>query len=157
MAKDINKVIMTGRLGADPESRAMPSGESVCNFRIAVGEQWTDKQSGEKKEKTEWVSITAWGKIGEICQQYLRKGSQVAIVGRFKTRKWQDKQGQDRYTTEVHLDEMTMIGGKPEGATAQASPAQKPAQQAAHPVTAKAGNDWDDDIPFAAAYQNIQQ
>lgn len=145
MANDINQFTFTGRLGADPESRSMASGESVCNFSVACGKQWKDKASGEKREMTEWVRCAAFGKLAEICQQYLRKGSQVAAVGQLRTRKWKDKDGADRYTTEIILDHMSLMGSKPEGGTPPASkPA--PAQQ-----QKPAKEDFDDDIPFAWA------
>ena len=140
MSNDLNKFIFTGRLGHDPETRSLPSGESVCNFRVAVGSSWKDKASGAKQERVEWVSCSAFGKLGEICTQYLRKGSQITAVGELRTRKWQDKQGQDRYTTEVILNEMHMMGAKPDGASAP------PRQQETAPPNTR--EKFDDDIPF---------
>jgi len=99
----VNKVILIGNLGKDPETRYLPSGEAVTSFSIATSETWKDKTSGEKKEATEWHRISAFGKLAEICGEYLRKGSQVYIEGALRTRKWQDKEGQDRYTTEIVL------------------------------------------------------
>ena len=115
MARGINKVILIGHLGADPETRAMPSGSAVANLRIATTESWRDKQSGETKEATEWHNVALFGRTAEVAAQYLRKGSQVYIEGRLRTRKWQDKQGNDRYTTEVVANDMQMLGGRSGG------------------------------------------
>src|ERR1700722_9378358 len=112
MARGINKVILIGHLGADPESRAMPSGMTVANLRLATTESWKDKQSGEQQERTEWHNVALFGRLGEIAAEYLRKGSQVYIEGRLRTRKWQDKEGRDRYTTEIVANEMQMLGGR---------------------------------------------
>ena len=138
----VNKWIGIGNLGADPESRVTASGEAVCNISIACTETWRDKATGEKKEMTEWVRVGFFGKLAEIAGQYLRKGSQVYIEGSLRTRKWQDKNGQDRYTTEIRGDVMKMLGGKPEGQQQAAAPRQQsPSQQSG-------GMDMDDDIPF---------
>lgn len=138
MSNDLNKCLFIGRLGADPEVRHMSSGKAVANFRIAVGSRWKDKQTGDKKEQTEWVSIVAFDKLGEICGDYLRKGSQVFVEGAMKTRKWQDKEGTDRYSTEVIASQMQMLGpGKPQTERQQR---QEPASESAP--------DFDDDIPF---------
>src|SRR5579872_7021983 len=110
MARGINKVILIGHLGADPETRAMPSGMTVANLRLATTESWKDKQSGENQERTEWHNVALFGRLGEIAAEYLRKGSQVFIEGKLRTRKWQDKQGNDRYTTEIIADNMQMLG-----------------------------------------------
>src|ERR1043165_9233502 len=112
MARGINKVILVGNLGADPDTRYMPSGKAVTNIRIATSESWKDKQTGDMQERTEWHSIVLYDKLGEIAAEYLRKGSQVYIEGRLQTRKWQDKQGADRYTTEVVASEVQMLGGR---------------------------------------------
>jgi single-strand DNA-binding protein len=112
MARGINKVILIGHLGADPETRAMPSGMTVANLRLATTESWKDKQSGEQQERTEWHNVALFGRLGEIAAEYLRKGSQVYIEGRLRTRKWQDKEGRDRYTTEIVGNEMQMLGGR---------------------------------------------
>lgn len=112
MARGINKVILIGNLGADPETRAMPSGMTVANIRVATSESWKDKQSGEQKERTEWHSVSMFGRLGEIAGEYLKKGSKVYIEGKLQTRKWQDKQGNDRYTTEIVANEMQMLDGK---------------------------------------------
>src|SRR3954452_5636286 len=112
MARGINKVILVGNLGADPETRAMPSGTTVANLRIATSESWRDKQSGEQQERTEWHRVVLFGRLGEIAAEYLKKGSQVYIEGSLRTRKWQDKQGQERYSTEIVGNEMQMLGGR---------------------------------------------
>ncbi|HUA27196.1 MAG TPA: single-stranded DNA-binding protein [Steroidobacteraceae bacterium] len=112
MARGVNKVILIGHLGADPESRAMPSGSSVANLRIATTESWRDKQSGEQQERTEWHRVALFGRLAEIATEYLRKGSQVYIEGSLRTRKWQDKQGNERYSTEIVGNEMQMLGGR---------------------------------------------
>lgn len=111
MARGINKVILVGNLGADPETRAMPSGTTVANLRIATSESWRDKQSGEQQERTEWHRVALFGRLGEIAAEYLKKGSQVYIEGSLRTRKWQDKQGNERYSTEIVANEMQMLGG----------------------------------------------
>ncbi len=142
MARGINKVILIGNLGADPETRYMPSGSAVTNIRIATTEAWKDKQTGEQQERTEWHNVAFFGRIAEIAGEYLRKGSQVYVEGRLRTRKWQDKQGNDRWTTEVIANEMQMLSGRSGGgAPAVAEPAQAPAH-------ASGGDDFDDDIPF---------
>ena len=116
MARGINKVILIGHLGADPETRAMPSGSNVANLRIATTESWRDKQSGETKESTEWHTVALFGRTADVAAQYLRKGSQVYIEGRLRTRKWQDKAtGADRYTTEIVANDMQMLGGRSGG------------------------------------------
>jgi len=112
MARGVNKVILIGNLGADPETRAMPSGATVANLRIATTENWKDRQTGENQERTEWHRVALFGKLAEIAGEYLRKGSQVYIEGSLRTRKWQDKQGQERYTTEIVGNEMQMLGGR---------------------------------------------
>jgi len=112
MARGINKVILIGNLGADPETRAMPSGTTVANLRIATSESWRDKQSGEQQERTEWHRVALFGRLGEIAAEYLKKGSQVYIEGSLRTRKWQDKQGNERYSTEIVANEMQMLGGR---------------------------------------------
>jgi single-strand DNA-binding protein len=145
VARGINKVILVGNLGADPETRYMPSGGAVTNIRIATSESWKDKSTGENQERTEWHSIAFFGRLAEIAGEYLRKGSQVYVEGRLRTRKWQDRDGNDRYTTEVIANEMQMLGGRPgSGAPAQSESAPPPA--GAVPPPADSG--FDDDIPF---------
>lgn len=147
----VNKVILIGNLGKDPEVRYMPSGEAVTNITVATTDTWKDKNSGDKKEATEWHRVVFFRKLAEIAGQYLKKGSQVYIEGSLKTRKWQGQDGQDRYTTEIVADTMQMLGrreggGSPDydrGARAPA-PAEKPAPQPAAGGIA----DFEDDIPF---------
>jgi single-strand DNA-binding protein len=112
MARGINKVILVGNLGADPETRAMPSGTTVANLRIATSESWRDKQSGEQQERTEWHRVVLFGRLGEVAAEYLKKGSQVYIEGSLRTRKWQDKSGTERYSTEIVGNDMQMLGGR---------------------------------------------
>ena len=112
MARGINKVIIVGNVGGDPETRYMPSGSAVTNLTIATNETWKDKQTGEKKERTEWHRVAMFNRLAEVAAEYLRKGSQVYIEGKIRTRKWKDKEGQDRYTTEIVADEMQMLGGR---------------------------------------------
>lgn len=108
----LNKVQLIGRLGADPETRYMPSGSAVTNLRIATSETWKDKESGERKERTEWHSVAFFGRLAEVAAEYLRKGSQCYVEGKLRTRKWQDRDGNDRYTTEIVANELVMLGGK---------------------------------------------
>ena len=112
MARGINKVILIGNLGADPETRAMPSGTTVANLRVATSESWRDKQTGEQQERTEWHRVALFGRLAEIAGEYLRKGSQVYIEGSLRTRKWQDKEGKDRYSTEIVGNDLQMLGGR---------------------------------------------
>jgi len=145
----VNKVILVGNLGADPESRFVPSGDAICNIRVATSETWKDKQTGERKESVEWHRISFYGKLAEIAGQYLRKGSQVYVEGSLRTRKWQDKNGQDRYTTEIRGDVMKMLGGRPEGQQQTAAPRQQvPQQRQAPRQAAPAADDDFGDIPF---------
>lgn len=156
MARGINKVILIGHLGADPETRAMPSGMTVANLRLATTESWKDKQSGEQQERTEWHNVALFGRLGEIAAEYLRKGSQVYIEGRLRTRKWQDKDGRDRYTTEIVGSDMQMLGGRGAGGGGTSGSGGYPeapsrAEGGADAVGAGAGasrEDFDDDIPF---------
>ncbi|MCH7893875.1 MAG: single-stranded DNA-binding protein [Proteobacteria bacterium] len=148
MARGINKVILIGNLGSDPETRAMPSGAYVTNISIATSESWKDKQTGDQKERTEWHKVVFFGRLAEIASEYLRKGSQVYIEGGLRTRKWQDKDGRDRYTTEIVAREMEMLGGR-QGAGAPAMGAGAPAMAAsAGGAPAPANDQFDDDIPF---------
>ena len=112
MARGVNKVILVGNLGADPETRAMPSGASVANLRIATSESWRDKTSGEQQERTEWHRVALFGRLAEVASEYLRKGSQVYIEGSLRTRKWQDKQGNERYSTEIVANDLQMLGSR---------------------------------------------
>jgi single-strand DNA-binding protein len=158
MSRGINKVILIGHLGADPETRAMPSGMTVANLRLATSENWKDKQSGEQQERTEWHNVAMFGRLAEIAGEYLRKGSQVYIEGRLRTRKWQDKSGADRYTTEIVANDMQMIGGRGGaggggGGGGGGEPRERSAPAESSTATAGAGagsggEDFDDDIPF---------
>jgi single-strand DNA-binding protein len=152
MARGVNKVILIGNLGQDPETRTTPGGTTVTNIRIATSESWRDKTSGEMKEQTEWHGIVLWNKLGEIAAEYLKKGSQVYIEGRLQTRKWQDKQGNDRYTTEVVASEMQMLGGRGGGggASQETRDTREAGKSAGAPAGERAGAsaDFDDDIPF---------
>jgi len=151
MARGINKVIIVGNLGQDPDTKAMPSGMTVCNLRIATSESWRDKQSGEMKEQTEWHSVAMFGRLAEIAGEYLRKGSQVYIEGRLRTRKWQDKNGNDRYTTEIVANEMQMLGGgRGMSGEGRASGGRASGGESdGEPVRSSTEkDDFDDDIPF---------
>lgn len=148
MAKgSVNKVIVIGNLGADPEVRYMPSGGAVTSISVATTESWRDKQSGENQERTEWHRIVMFNRLGEIAGEYLKKGSKVFIEGKLRTRKWQDKNGQDRYTTEIVADEMQMLDSRG-GMSTSGGYNQAPAPQQAAPQPAKASQEFDDDIPF---------
>ena len=116
MARGVNKVILIGNLGADPETRAMPSGTTVANLRVATSESWRDKQTGEQQERTEWHRVALFGRLAEVAGEYLRKGSQVYIEGSLRTRKWQDKEGKDRYSTEIVGNDLQMLGSRGGGA-----------------------------------------
>ena len=142
MARGINKVILVGHLGQDPETRYMPSGSAVTNLRLATSESWKDKNSGDQQERTEWHSVAMFGRLAEIAAEYLRKGSQVYIEGRLRTRKWQDRDGNDRWTTEIVANEMQMLGGRPD-ASAPARVA-----ESGPPSAPPSGGEFDDDIPF---------
>lgn len=148
----VNKVILVGNLGADPEVRYLPNGDAVTNIRIATTESWKDKNTGEKKELTEWHRVVFYRKLAEIAGQYLKKGSQVYIEGRLRTRKWQGQDGQDRYTTEIEATEMQMLGRREgSGEASSREPAARPAtaRPAAAPAPSNSGfSDIEDDIPF---------
>ncbi|AAU37192.1 single-stranded DNA-binding protein [Basfia succiniciproducens] len=158
----INKVIIVGHLGNDPEIRTMPNGEAVANISVATSESWTDKNTGERREVTEWHRIVFYRRQAEVAGEYLRKGSQVYVEGRLRTRKWQDQNGQDRYTTEIQGDVLQMLGGRgqtadagfaapqpnqsfsrPQASAARQQPATRPA-----PAAEPAMDNFDDDIPF---------
>ena len=165
MARGVNKVILVGNLGADPEVRYMPSGGAVTNISIATSEQWTDKASGQKQERTEWHRVTLFNRLGEIAGEYLKKGSQVYIEGSIRTDKYQDKTtGEDRYSTQIIANNMQLLGGRQDGAggndynqiprsqpsraAEQAPGAASGTAAAAAPVATAAGAEFDDDIPF---------
>ena len=157
----VNKVILVGHLGKDPETRYMPNGDAITNATLATSESWKDKQTGEKKEQTEWHRLVFFRKLAEIAGQYLRKGSLIYIEGSLKTRKWQDKDGQDRYTTEITVNEMTMLGGRGDAGGGQSSGEPQQRQQQQRPQGNGGGqqqrqsapqsrgfDDFEDDIPF---------
>ncbi|MBM3204357.1 single-stranded DNA-binding protein [Candidatus Woesearchaeota archaeon] len=162
-SRGINKVILVGNLGADPEVRYMPNGEAVTNIRIATSETWKDQQTGQQQERTEWHTVVFFRKLAEIAGQYLRKGGKVYVEGSLRTRKWQDKNGVERYTTEIVANDMQMLdskgAGASEGMAATASPppmrtetgrqAPSPAASPSTPPPAYGGvDDFDDDVPF---------
>ena len=138
----VNKVILVGNLGADPETRYLPSGDPVTNLRLATTDSWKDKASGEKKEATEWHRVVLFRRLAEVAGQYLKKGSQVYIEGRIRTRKWQDKDGQERYTTEIEAEEMKMLGSKRDAGEPSEHANQQPKQKSSN------FEDMEDDIPF---------
>ncbi len=147
----VNKVILIGNLGRDPEVRYMPSGDAIANLSVATTETWKDK-AGERQEATEWHRVVFFGKQAEICGQYLKKGSQIYVEGSLRTRKWQDKDGQDRYTTEIRGDRMQMLGGRAGGGTAEYNDVR---DETGRTTDAGSGvkqgggfGDLDDDIPF---------
>lgn len=142
----VNKVIIVGNLGRDPETHYSTGGSAITNITVATSESWKDKSSGEKQEKTEWHRICFFGNLAEIAGEYLQKGSQVYVEGKLQTRKWQDKDGQDKYTTEVIANEMKMLGARPEGAK-DSAPA-KPDAKAEKTGAQKLADDFQDDIPF---------
>jgi single-strand DNA-binding protein len=155
MARGINKVILIGNLGAEPEVRYMPSGQAVANVRLATNESWRDKETGENQERTEWHAVVFFGKLAEIVKEYLHKGSQVYVEGRIRTRKGQDRDGHDRYTTEIVANEMQMLGGRGGGTTPmEHEPPPHGEAQAPSPGSVSSGSgsgaasDLDDDIPF---------
>jgi single-strand DNA-binding protein len=148
----VNKVILIGNLGRDPETRYMPSGDAITNISVATTFQWKDKTTGEKKEETEWHRVAFFGRQAEIAGQYLKKGSPVYIEGRLRTRKWQDKDGHDRYTTEVIATDMRLLGSREGLGEAppreSAPPSSDAAAQPKKPPSASGFGDMDDDIPF---------
>ena len=154
MARGINKVILVGNLGQDPQTRAMPSGKAVVNLRIATTDQWRDKQTGENKENTEWHTVVMFDRLAEIAAEYLRKGSQVYIEGKLRTRKWQDKDGNDRYSTEIVANEMQMLGGRGGGGGGGGGGYDREPAPRQAPASSGSGSggggrdDFDDDIPF---------
>lgn len=155
MARGINKVILIGNLGADPEVRYMTNGEAVANLSVATSEGWKDKETGENKERTEWHRVVFYRRLAEIAGEYLKKGSKVYVEGKIRTRKWQDQSGQDRYTTEIYGDELQMLDRAGQGADAGGGFNQQNAgARSSAPATAdmnlNAGSSkmFDDDIPF---------
>lgn len=155
MSRGVNKVILIGALGNDPDMKYAANGNAIANISVATNEQWKDKATGQKQEKTEWHRVVAFGRLAEIIGEYLKKGSQVYIEGKLQTRKWQDNSGNDRYTTEIVANEMQMLGAKGDSVSSQQQPQQQNSQQSATQgggggKQSPAGNfdDFDDDIPF---------
>jgi len=156
MARGVNKVILIGHLGQDPQQRAMPSGKAVVNLRVATTDQWRDKQTGENKEATEWHNVVMFDRLAEIAAEYLRKGSHIYVEGRIRTRKWQDKEGRDRYTTEINANEMQMLGGRGgdrggaggAGTDSRSEPRSTAAAERKPVAAGETGGEFDDDIPF---------
>jgi len=149
----VNKAILIGNLGKDPEIRYLPNGDQVCNITLATSEKYKDKSTGEAKENTEWHRVVFFGKLAEVCGQYLQKGKKIYVEGRIRTNKWQDKDGNDRYTTEIVGNEMKMLGGKDDGGIGRESPASAARferQPSSAPVPRKPAtfDDYDGDIPF---------
>lgn len=158
MARGVNKVTLIGHLGSDPEVRYLPSGGAVANITVATSEQWKDKQTGENKERTEWHRVVFFNRLAEIVGEYLKKGAQVYVEGRLQTEKWQDKQGNDRYTTKIYANEMQMLGSRATNMAAEpsgfdapmgssSSPSSANRDQSA-PATMGGSAGLDDDIPF---------
>ncbi len=148
MARGVNKVILIGNLGADPEVRYSPSGSAVTNTRLATTDSWRDRQTGEQQERTEWHRVVFFGKLAEIAGEYLRKGSKVYVEGRLQTRKWQGQDGQDRYTTEVVANDMQMLDGRGGGGSMGESSGSRSQAQPASQSSPEPADDFDDDIPF---------
>jgi single-strand DNA-binding protein len=144
MARGVNKAILVGNLGQEPEVKYTADGKAVANISVATSEQWDDKKTGEKQTKTEWHRVVLFGRTAEVAGEYLHKGSQVYLEGKIQTRKWQDKSGQDKYTTEIVANEMQMLGGRDDAPTAS----QPARSQAKPPQKAPAAKGFDDDIPF---------
>lgn len=165
MARSLNKVLLIGHLGKDPEAKSFPNGDAYCNLSLATSEGWTDKQTGEKKERTEWHNLVFTRKLAEIASQYLKKGSKIYVEGSLHTRKWQDKDGNDRYTTEVRVNDLLMLDGKAGGGSSggdedggsssyggsgssRSSRARNSAPASQAPATEQGGDESDGDIPF---------
>ncbi len=144
MARGINKVIIVGNLGADPDSRAMPSGNAVTNISVATSESWNDRETGEKQEKTEWHRVVFFNRLAEIAAQYLKKGSQVYVEGKLQTRKWEDKEGNERWTTEVVANQMEMLGDRMNSEMSNDNASSSQSSSDNDFLT----DDFDDDIPF---------
>jgi single-strand DNA-binding protein len=147
MSRGVNKVILVGTLGADPEVRFTSGGGAICNMRLATNESWKDKETGEKKERTEWHRITIFGKLGEIAGEYLKKGRQCYIEGSLRTSKYTDKDGIERYSTDIVANEMQMLGG--DGAASNRGSSGSPRRESHAPASSKPADTFeDDDIPF---------
>lgn len=162
----INKVILVGNLGADPETRYKQNGDAICNIRLATTDTWKDKNTGERQESTEWHRVVFYRKLAETANQFLRKGSQIYVEGRIKTRKWQDKDGQDRYTTEIEASEMVMLGGRSNGGNSNSSQGERDGgdSRPSRPQGGGGGGNapkpqfddlGGDDIPFVTATMDV--
>ncbi len=147
-SRGVNKAILLGNLGNDPEVRYTASGSAVANVSLATTEQWKDRESGEQQEKTEWHRIVFFGRLAEIVGEYLHKGSQIYVEGRLQTRKWQDREGNDKYTTEIVANEMQMLGGGRGGGGSNSNMDQRPSNETSESKQPAGGDDFDDDIPF---------
>ncbi len=145
MARGVNKVIILGNLGADPDSRSTPGGTTVCNLSVATTESWRNRQTGEQEQHTEWHRVVMFGKLAEIAAEYLRKGSKVYLEGRLRTNKYEDKEGTTKYSTQIIADELQMLDRRPEGAAGEGSSAGAPSADAGQPD--ESGADFDD-VPF---------
>jgi len=148
MARGVNKVILVGNLGNEPETKYMPSGSAVTNISVATNESWKDKETGERVDRTEWHRVAMFNRLAEIAGEYLHKGSQVYIEGRIRTRKWQDKDGQDRYTTEIIADQMQMLGGRDQASEMPDDFEKRPTPAARQSAAPRPEPEFDDDIPF---------
>lgn len=148
MARGVNKVILIGNLGRDPEVRYMPSGSAVASVTLATSESWKDKQTGDQQERTEWHNVAFFGRLAEIAGEYLKKGMQVYVEGSLRTRKWQDKNGVDRYTTEIVASDMQMLGGRPGSGSYAAQDASSSQRPSSEPAPDAGIGDFNDDIPF---------
>lgn len=145
MARGVNKVILIGNTGKDPEVRYMPTGKAVANISIATSEKWKDKQTGEDQERTEWHNLVFFGRVAEIVGEFVKKGQQIYVEGMLRTRKWQDKEGNDRWSTEIVCHNMQLLGNRGSGGGREQS------QESSHPEASAprdSGEDFDDDIPF---------
>ncbi|WP_299198414.1 single-stranded DNA-binding protein [uncultured Amphritea sp.] len=161
MARGVNKVILIGNLGNDPETKYMPSGNAVTNLTIATSESWKDKQTGQQQERTEWHRVVFFNRLAEIAAEYLKKGSKIYIEGSLRTRKWQDQSGQDRYTTEIVASELQMLDGqnnsqRTNNQSQYPEAQQAPAQRSSNPPPAPSPDDFDDDIPFANPFKGME-
>lgn len=148
MARGVNKVILLGNVGQDPEVRHTPGGDMVCTLSVATSEQWTDKRSNEKREATEWHRCVVWRRLAEIVAEYVHKGDQLYLEGKLKTRKWQDQSGQDRYTTEIQVNELQLIGGKRNSDRSSGAPHSPQDNAGQHDHQNSGGSAYDDDVPF---------
>lgn len=148
MSRGVNKVILIGNLGADPEGRVMPSGNSLTSLSIATSESWTDRNTNQRQERTEWHRVVLFNRLAEVAAQYLKKGSKVYVEGSLRTRKWQAQDGSDRYSTEIVANNMQMLDGRSDAGNQNYSAPQASRQPPAHPQSSGDDLDFDDDVPF---------